>query len=277
MKTKFIFECGCNHQGNIKIAKQMIDEAVKLGAWAVKFQKRDIESMHKGLRDLLRNDKNSFGATYGEHREALEFSINQIKELQEYAKYKYINLGISIFDLVSFKQMVKLIPDFIKLPSQLYSNFEINNCIQNMNWDISIFVSTGMHTLQEIINCQFFDKTTVTFYCRSMYPFNLLEGNLVDMRLLARKLKNSKLGYSSHEKKGQLIPAAILIGAEYIERHFTLDKSWKGSDHGTVASDPCEMENIIESIEHTELILGEENKLLSEKEEKVKKIFKGFY
>ena len=106
MNCKIILEMGCNHNGSIEIAKELIDQAAKLKVWGVKFQKRDIESMPKHLREMKRGGYNDFGNTYEEHRKFLEFTVGVIKVLKEYVENKGLRFVVSVFDSISLKQMI---------------------------------------------------------------------------------------------------------------------------------------------------------------------------
>lgn len=276
MKTKLILEIGCNHQGDISIAKKMIQEAAVMKVWAVKFQKRDIDSIPPEIGDAPRDIKTSFGPTYREHREALEFSIDQMIELKKYTESLGLVFMCSAFDVESLKGLIVAGVGYIKLPSQLLLSEEMYMEILN-NYEGQLFVSTGMHTRKEIFRSKWVATPRIIFpvimHCISIYPCSLLDLQLK----LIQKLKEYDriVGYSSHEIQGRAIPWAVVAGAEYIERHFTLDKNMKGSDHATVSSDPEEVRNIIQSIEWVEEMMGNGNRFLSPAEMKVAKMYRG--
>lgn len=273
--TKFILELGCNHQGDINIAKQMIDAAVDLGVWGVKFQKRDIESIPDYQKLQPRDLSNSFGKTFYEHRQALEFSPAQIHELKEYAEDKKLMPIVSVFDMKSARQMIELDFPYIKLPSQFYSHYALNLLL--FQEAFSTIVSTGMHTFNEVVNWQYFDKSTIILYCRSIYPHTEKELDMEYVRKLRDILRYSLLGYSSHDKAGDCIPLMVMLGAHYVERHFTLDKTMKGSDHATVSSDIPEIKKIIERVQEVEASLRFDNKneLHNASEIKMRRTYRG--
>jgi sialic acid synthase SpsE len=258
----------------------MVEEAAKLGVWGIKFQKRDCDLIPKEIGNVVRKPENSFGATYYEHRKALEFSVEQIKSLKTYAEKEYnLAVVVTVFDLISMDQMINAGFEYIKLPSQFYSNYAMNLQLFNgySNIKKKIIVSTGMHTFLELVQWQWFDGADITLYCRSIYPAELKD---IDFRMatqLKARLNNSRFGYSSHDRKGCAIPYMVLLGAEYIERHYTLNKEWKGSDHGTVSSDFAEMQRIINQIEIIENIMDVDNsvELASEAEKKVRLTYRG--
>lgn len=279
MKTKLIAELCSNHQGDMNIARRMIDDAAALGCWAVKIQKRDLEILSEGLKLMPRRPENSFGPNYYEHRKALEFSIEQITELKKYAEDQELIFIASVFDVRSAEEMAALGVKWLKLPSQLYSVFHMCRTLFDLQkkHDFSAMASVGMHDEVEIEEWQYQYAFDVLFYCRSLYPGAAGDLNLAKMRTLKASLTGKQqLGYSSHDKDGCGIPFAVSLGAEYVERHFTLDKTWKGSDHATVSSDPEDMKKIIADIEYVEEILGSEYAPLTDAEKRVRKVYRGF-
>lgn len=277
MKIKLILEMGCNHQGSIDIAREMIYLADKLGAWGVKFQKRDIESFPELLKRKKRDLKNSFGSNYYEHRKALEFSPLQVAELKETAIKTGLAFLCSAFDEKSVDDLVGIDCDYIKLPSQLYSDKRLQKKLLNLQPEsgFSIVVSTGMHTEDEIFTNPWVYKANILMHCISVYPIprdSYL--SMCTLLKMQREREGLPCGYSSHSPAGEDIIKAVLCGAEYIERHFTLDKNMKGSDHGTVSSDYKEILEIKKDIESAERVLGE-GRGLSAEEETVKKIYRG--
>lgn len=277
MRTKLIFEFGCNHQGNLTIAKNMIDVAYNIGADAIKLQKRDIESMPDEVKKKKRSLLDSFGLDYYEHRKALEFDNSQLLDLKKYCEDKNLVFMCSAFDEKSIYDLVDIECNYIKLPSQLYSDDNLKNILLKVRRvkNINILVSTGMHNSKEIFCNDWIYYADFIFHCVSIYPLNLTKMNLHTIRKLSL-LSSASIGYSSHENEGYGIPYAVAAGAKYIERHFTLNKEWKGSDHGTVSSDPDEMKKIISDIQWIERILGEEERICSSKELKNRKIYRGF-
>jgi len=275
VKTKIILELGCNHNGSMDNARRMLDDAAELEVWGVKFQKRDIASIPDAMGAAPRNLETSFGETYLEHRKALELHVNQLAELTTYGKKLGLAVGVSVFDLVSLAQMQKLPMDFIKLPSQLYANRLINHKLMRFEGKITM-ASTGMHTVTELVNVDHFGNHDVTFYCRSIYPAKVHEVRFGEMRRLFRELvpHASAPGYSSHEAEGAGIWMAVLLGAEYVERHYTLDKTMKGHDHRTVSSDRDEMGVILQTVEEAEDYLGGED--MAPAELKIRKEYRGF-
>jgi sialic acid synthase len=269
MRTKIILEIGCNHNGSMTQAKKMIREASKLGVWAVKFQKRDINSIPEKKKKQKRTDEHAYGSTYYLHRKALEFSIKEIAELKEYAEENGLTFICSAFDLKSANELVGLELDYIKLPSQCLQDnqlfkYLIKSQCQNGRY---VLASCGMHTIDEVArsawtrvaNCKL-------FHCVSEYPADSDNTQLGVFRL------GLFSGYSSHEIGGLGCKYAVAAGAEYIERHFTLDKTDKGSDH-KISSDPDEVKEIIGAIEVVEKYCGPRE--ISDTEQSVAKAYRG--
>lgn len=236
-----IAEIGCNHMGDLEIAKRFIDVA---GSFCeirnVKFQKRS-------NRDLLPPDQydaphpvpaNSFGATYGEHREYLEFTIEQHKELMDYCTERDMVYATSIWDVQSLREVVILGPQYLKIPSAANTNVGLleETC---RTFGGKIHVSLGMTTRDEesqIVEL-FRDHgrvgDVVLYACTSGYPIQASEACLLEIpRLLeAYAGEVEAIGYSGHHNGIAIDTVAYTLGATYIERHFTLDRTWKGTDH----------------------------------------------
>ena len=280
MKTKVILEMGCNHQGDINIAKRMIDDAKKLNVWGVKFQKRDIDSIPDNVKIKKRSLSNSFGKNYYEHRKVLEFSIDEIKELKKHTEKQGLSFLCSAFDIISIHQLDEIKCKYIKLPSQFFSNKEMIKALNDCKNEPIKIGSTGMHVELEIYEC--FNYFDIVFHCNSVYPHTIEYTNINTLISISKMAMESwpekyiEVGYSSHGEYGVEISYAVCAGAKYIERHYTLDKTMKGSDHSTVSSDYDEMTNIISEIEYVEKILGKGKNFLSEEEKKIRKTYRGF-
>jgi sialic acid synthase SpsE len=279
MKTKIILEIGYNHNGSYEKAMRLIDEAVKLGVWAVKFQKWEIEAFPECIKNIKRKDDNSYGVTYYEHRKRLEFDIETIKELKEYAEKKGLVFICSGKDFQSLIKLVDAGVKYIKLPSQRYLDNNIFNwlCSARKKKDLKLFVSSGMHNGKQVLSSKWTEMADVLFHCVSLYPAPLKNMHFNFMRNLfyLRLQKGKACGYSSHEIYGKAIKYSIAMGATYIERHFTLDKKDKGSDH-SISSDVRDVKRMIKDIEEIEIMLGSSDKPLSAEEKELKKYYKSF-
>ena len=268
MKTKIIAELCYNHQGDMDIAKKMIDECADLGLWAVKLQKWDIDSFPPEIKNKKRSDKNAFGKTYIEHRRALEFHVKQLIELKDYAESKGLVFICSGKDFESVKQIVFAGIKHIKLPSQRYFDNKIYNFLMANKADIKIYVSTGMNTEHENLKSKWTRHADVVFHCVSLYP---VKDENADLGIIRKY--DFYNGYSCHEKTGRGIKYAVAMGVEYIERHYTFDKKAKGSDH-LLSSDKTEMQRIIKEVNEAEMMTGPRR--MTRDEELNRNYYRGF-
>jgi len=236
-----IAEIGCNHMGNIDIAKEMIETAATFcKVDAVKFQKRCNKELltEEQYNAPHPNPANSYGKTYGEHREFLEFTKEQHRELQEYCNKCGIEYITSVWDLTSAKEIAALNPKFIKIPSASNNNFEMLSWLCE-NYKGEIQISFGMTTHEEekeivelFENCGRNQDLTV-FCCTSGYPVPMQDVCLLEITRLreAYGSRVKRIGFSGHHNGIAIDVAALTLGAEVFERHYTLDRTWKGTDH----------------------------------------------
>ncbi len=240
-EARVIAEIGCNHKGDLEIAKEMIQTAkIFCNADIVKFQKRNnIELLTEEQYNTPHpNPINSYGNTYGEHREFLEFDTEQHKALKDYCEEIGIIYSTSVWDLTSAKEITSLNPELIKIPSACNNNFEMLGWLCE-NYQNEIHVSTGMTTKDEIEELiQFFikngrNKDLVVYNCTSGYPVPFEDIGLLDIELLIEKYGSlvKEIGFSGHHLGISVDIAAYTLGATIIERHYTLDRTWKGTDH----------------------------------------------
>lgn len=236
-----IAEIGCNHKGDLAIAKEMIKMAKFFcSANAVKFQKRNnkellTEEQYKAPHPNL---DNSYGDSYGAHREFLEFSIKQHAELKKYCDELGIIYSSSVWDTTSAKEIASLKPNFIKIPSACNNNFEMLGWLCE-NYKGEIHISTGMTTKEEIeYLVNFFiqkkrNQDLVLYNCTSGYPVPFEDVSLLEINILTDKYRDKvkSIGFSGHHLGIAVDIAAFTLGAPIIERHYTLDRTWKGTDH----------------------------------------------
>lgn len=238
---KLIAEIGCNHKGEIEIAKELIKVAkIYSNADVAKFQKRN-------NKELLTEDQynaphpnpiNSYGNTYGEHREFLEFNLDQHKDLQNFCNDLDIEYSTSVWDIISAKEITSLSPKLIKIPSACNNNYPMLEWLCE-NYSGEIHISTGMTTKNELdeVFKLFFErernKDLVIYNCTSGYPVPFQDVCLLEITGLIEKYgdKVKEIGFSGHHLGIAIDVAAYTLGASYIERHFTLDRTWKGTDH----------------------------------------------
>jgi len=239
-KPKVVAEIGCNHKGDFEIAIEMINVSKISGADAVKFQKRNNQELlgEEGYNRPHPNPANSYGDTYGKHRDFLEFSLDQHKELKNYCDSIGIIYSTSVWDLTSAKEIASLSPEFIKIPSATNTNFSVLEYLCD-NYDGQVQLSFGMTTREEeeeIVS--FFEskgrgKDLLIYSCTSGYPVPFEDICLLEINRL-REMYGHRvggIGFSGHHLGIAADIAAMTLGAEWIERHFTLDRTWKGTDH----------------------------------------------
>ena len=262
MKDKYnkpfvIAEAGCNHKGEMSIAKELIVVAALFcKADAIKFQKRC-------NRELLSseqynaphpNPENSYGRTYGEHREFLEFTVDQHRQLKDWCEKFGIVYSTSVWDLTSAKEITSLKPQFIKIPSACNNNFAMLQWLCD-NYAGEIQISFGMTTHME--EQQIVDlflkygraKDLVIFCCTSGYPVPYEDVCLLEFQRLTDTFGDivKKIGFSGHHLGTAVDIAAFTLGAEVIERHYTLDKTWKGTDHAA-SLEPDEFKKLVQDL-----------------------------
>ncbi len=240
-KPYVIAEAGCNHRGQMKIAHDLINVAASYcKADAIKFQKRC-------PRELLTPEQynaphphpeNSYGKTYGEHREYLEFTVEQHAQLKEWCEEAGITYATSVWDLTSAKEIASLNPEYIKIPSACNTHFEMLQWLCD-NYDGEIQLSFGMtsHEEEEQI-VELFEKNgrakdLVLFCCTSGYPVPYEDVCLLEITRMREEYEDrvKAIGFSGHHLDIAVDVAAYTLGANIIERHYTLDRTWKGTDH----------------------------------------------
>lgn len=236
-----IAEIGCNHMGDMEIAKEFIETAANFcKVDAVKFQKRNNKELltEEQYNQPHPNPDNTYGKTYGEHREFLEFTVEQHKELKKYCEKFNLVYSTSVWDLTSAKEIASLNPEFIKIPSACNNHYEMLEWLCD-NYKGEIHISVGMTTKDEICNLikLFVDKErnkdVVLYCCTSGYPVESKDMCLLEITTLINKYENivKSIGFSSHHVGICLDVVAYTLGANVIERHFTLNRTWKGTDH----------------------------------------------
>lgn len=240
-EPKIIAEIGCNHKGDMQLAKELIHTAAMYcKANVVKFQKRN-------NRELLSADEynaphpnptNSYGSTYGEHREFLEFTLDQHRQLKTWCDEVGIIYSTSVWDLTSAREIVSLQPQLIKIPSACNLNkaLLIYLC-ENFGGEIHLSFGMTTHEEEESI-VRLFEEykradDLVIYSCTSGYPVPFEDICLLEINRLKQRFGNrvKSIGFSGHHLGIAVDSAAVALGAEWIERHFTLDRTWKGTDH----------------------------------------------
>ena len=237
---KVIAEIGCNHKGEMSIAKELLTIAAQSGVEVAKFQKRNNKELltQEQYNTPHPNHINSYGATYGAHREFLEFNVNQHKELKKFAESLGIMYSTSVWDTTSAKEIVSLNPVLIKVPSACNNHFEMLKVLRD-EYSGEVHISFGMTTKdeeEEIVS--FFEENNqgnrlVVYSCTSGYPVPFEDMCMLEIVRIKEKFENrvKAIGFSGHHLGIAVDIAAYTLGAEWVERHFTLDRTWKGTDH----------------------------------------------
>ncbi len=240
-KPFVIAEAGCNHMGQMEIAKDLIETAAHFcKVDAIKFQKRCPKELltPEQYNAPHPNPYNSYGDTYGAHREFLEFDVDQHKQLKNWCEEAGIIYSTSVWDLTSAKEIASLNPRFIKIPSACNTHFEMLQWLCD-NYEGEIQLSFGMtsHDEEEKI-VSFFEKNgrakdLILYNCTSGYPVPFKDVCLLEITRMKEKYESrvKAIGFSGHHLGIAVDVAAYTLGAQYIERHYTLDRTWKGTDH----------------------------------------------
>ena len=239
-RPKVISEIGCNHKGEVDIAFELIKLSKDCGADVAKFQKRNPKELltEEQYNAPHPNPINSYGETYGEHREFLEFSLEEHKKLQEYSRDIGIDYSTSVWDTTSAQEIVQLKPNLIKVPSACNNHFEMLEILRD-DFDGDVHISLGMTTKEEekdIVN--FFDNKNsldrlIIYSCTSGYPVPFNQTCLLEIKRLMKNYRSKvkAIGFSGHHLGIAIDISAYTLGADWIERHFTKDRTWKGTDH----------------------------------------------
>ena len=259
-------EIGINHNGDISIAKKLIEIAKNAGCDAVKFQKRDVEKVYS--KEILNQPRESpWGTTQREQKLGLELSLKEYSTIDKYCKKKRIPWFVSCWDVGSQIQMRKFKTKYNKVASaMLVHNKLLKTIAEEKKYT---FISTGMSTLKDIEKAvKIFRKFKCPFelmHSHSAYPMKPEEANLKLISVLKNKFK-CKVGYSGHETGSYLIcVTAALLGATSIERHITLDRTMYGSDQAA-SLESGGLFRLVRDLREIENILGDGKKRIWDSE-----------
>lgn len=266
MRTVIIAEIGINHNGDIGVAKRLIEIARVAGCDYVKFQKRNPDvCVPEAEKTKLR--ETPWGTmTYIEYKHRLEFGQSEFDEISDYCDRQGIKWTASVWDIDSVHFMRRYSPDFIKVPSALITDHVLLDAV--VEFFPSVVISTGMSTEAEIHSAVMTvenawirkfgkkpeDHEFVIMHCNSTYPAPLNELNLAAISSLRRKFGYT-VGYSGHEFRIGTTVASIFLGAEYIERHITLDRSAWGTDQLS-SVEPQGLMKLVSGVRELEKALG---------------------
>ena len=273
-KPYIIAEIGINHNGDINLAKMLIDIAKDCKCDAVKFQKRTIDAVYS-IEELQKERISVFGRTNGDLKRGLEFSDKEYEELFKYAKNKKIDMFVSPWDTDSVDFLEKFNPCCYKIASACLTDIQLLNKIKATNKPI--IISTGMSSEEKIKKAiKIVGKQNVCILsCTSTYPTEIRDMNLNKIKALQNKYPSIPIGYSGHEEGILPTLIAVSMGAAVIERHITVSKYIWGSDQ--VASlEPMELKEMVEKIEDVRLMLGDGKVKMLDNEEPIKRKLRRF-
>ena len=264
-RTLIIAEAGVNHNGDIKIAKQLIDVAADCGADYVKFQTFSADRIVTKSADKAEYQKQSSDSSESQFEmlKRLELSVEMHLKLIEHCKHKSIKFLSTGFDIQSVDLLVGLGLNLVKIPSGEITNLPLLRHIGSL--DLPVILSSGMSTMKEIGDALLILEQTglpraqiTVLHCTTEYPTPMDEVNLRAMNSIRNTL-GVAVGYSDHTLGIEVSVAAVALGASVIEKHFTIDRSLPGPDH-KASSEPVELVAMVKAIRNIEVALGSDVK-----------------
>ena len=267
-----IAEIGINHNGDMSIAKKLIDIAKVAGCDVVKFQKRNPDVCVPEHQKTIMRDTPWGRMTYLDYKYKVEFNQNQYDEIDIYCKEKDIKWSASPWDLDSLDFLNQYDIPFIKIPSALLTDLELIK--ESVKTGKKIIISTGMSTIEEIDNAVNAIKKVnaeaqyAILHCNSTYPAPNDELNLNCIKTLKDKYK-CEVGYSGHEFGLTTTIASVCLGATIIERHITLDRTMWGTDQ-MCSVEPQGLIKLVRGIKELNKALGDGKKIVTETEKPIR-------
>ena len=237
-----IAEIGCNHMGQFEIAKELLTLAKNAGATVGKFQKRCPKELltEEQYNAQHPNPHNSYGDTYGAHREFLELDVEQHRLLQKHCEEIGLLYSCSVWDTTSAKEIASLNPPLIKVGSPSNQHWEMQKVLRD-EYSGMVHISTGMTTKDEVEKIVSFweqgkgnaKERVILYNCTSGYPVPFQDVCMLELKLLRERFAGRVrgFGFSGHHLGISVDIAAYALGATWNERHFTKDRTWKGTDH----------------------------------------------
>jgi N,N'-diacetyllegionaminate synthase len=264
-RTLIIAEAGVNHNGDIKLAKQLIDAAADSGADYVKFQTFSADRIVTKSADKAEYQKKSSNSSESQYEmlKRLELSVEMHLELIEHCKHKSIKFLSTGFDIQSVNLLVGLGLNLVKIPSGEITNLPFLRYIGSLG--LQVILSSGMSTMKEIGDALLILEQTglpreqiTVLHCTTEYPTPMNEVNLLAMNSIRNTL-GVAVGYSDHTVGIEVSVAAVALGASVIEKHFTIDRSLPGPDH-KASLEPVELGAMVKAIRNVEVALGSDVK-----------------
>ena len=254
-----IAEVGHNHQGNVDTAKQIFDKAKDAGANAVKLQKRDNKYLFtEQMYNSSYSSENAYGKTYGEHRDALEFGWEEYVELQQYAKEIGLIFFATPFDLPSVDFLAKLDVPLYKIASGDLKSTPLLKYVAKQGKPV--LVSTGGGEMEDVERA--YDVMTAEnpniaiLQCTAAYPCEPEEMNLDVISTYRNRFSDKVIGLSDHQNGISMALVAFSLGARIVEKHFTLNRAWKGTDHA-FSLEPQGLTKLVRDLKRARVALGD--------------------
>ncbi len=257
-----IAEVGHNHQGDLEQAIELLKAAKLAGADAVKLQKRDNRSLFTAEQFAKPYDNpNSFGLTYGEHREFLEFGKNEYEALIEYAREIGIDFFATAFDIPSANFLAELHMPAYKIASGDIRNTPLLAHVARIGRPM--IISTGAATMEDVRRALDtvleINPNVALLQCTAGYPARFEELDLNVIRTYRDRFPNTVVGLSAHDNGIAMAVAAYVVGARIVEKHFTLNRANKGTDHA-FSLEPLGMQKMVRDLRRTRVALGDGEK-----------------
>jgi sialic acid synthase len=257
-----IAEVGHNHQGNLEKAKELFRQAKDCGVSSVKLQKRDNRSLYtRAMYDQPYDNENSFGPTYGAHREALEFGWDEYRELQAYARELGLVFFATAFDFQSADFLAELGAPAFKIASGDVRSIPLITHVARFGKPV--IVSCGgatMDDVQRVYDAVMpVNRQLAVLQCTCSYPCDFGELDLGVIATLRQKFPDIVIGYSGHDSGIAMAVAAYMLGARIIEKHFTLNRAMKGTDHA-FSLEPVGMKKMVRDLNRLRVAVGDGTK-----------------
>jgi len=254
-----IAEIGHNHQGNLETCKEMFRVAKQCGADAVKLQKRDNRLLYtREMYDKEYNSENSFGPTYGEHREALEFGWEEYSELKNYAEELGVDFFATAFDFASAEFLAKLGVPAYKIASGDLKNLPLLKHVAS--YGKPMIVSTGGGDMEDVVRAYDavmpINSQLCLLQCTAGYPAAFEELNLRVITTYRERFPTVVAGLSSHDNGIAMAAAAYVLGARVVEKHFTLNHTMKGTDHA-FSLEPPGFTKLVRDLHRVRVAMGD--------------------
>jgi sialic acid synthase len=264
-----IAEVGHNHQGNLRTCMDLFKAAKEAGVSAVKLQKRNNRTMYtRALYDRPYDNENSYGATYGAHREALEFGLAEYRTLQQFCQEIQIDFFATAFDFDSADLL-----ESIGVPAYKIASGDLRNTplIEHVaRFGKPIIMSTGGATLEDVQRAYDavmpINTKVCVLQCTAGYPAEWDQLDLRVVSLYRQMFPDAVVGLSAHDNGIAMAVAAYVLGARVIEKHFTLNRAWKGTDHA-FSLEPVGMRKMVRDLDRTRLAMGDGRKKVHPSEE----------